>query len=189
MAPHFFFRRACCALVALTLTLALLGAGAARAATVLVSGEVSVDSTGTTVNLTSTFVNPIVIAFPATRNGSAEPAVPRVSSVTPTSFFVRLQEPTNLDGVHPAETVSYIVVEQGTHTLESGRKLAAGFTTLSGSGLTSTLLGTTFPAVPLLLAQVQTLNDPTFVHVRVDRVRANATNAASNDWPGRLEKQ
>ena len=179
MAPHSFCRRLLGALGALLL--GLVCARSAAASPVLVSGEVSVDSTGTTVNLSSTFANPVVIAFPATRNDAA-PAVPRVSSVTPTSFFVRIQETPNLDGVHVAETVSYIVVEQGTHTLSSGRRLIAGFATMTAGTAVNTAFGSSFAAVPLLLANVQTVNDPNFVHVRTNRVRVN-------DWQARLEQQ
>ena len=83
------------------------------------SGEISVGSTWVRVPLTGTFTEPVVIAGPPSF-GDSEPCVVRVRNVTPTGFDIRLAEWDGLDGKHPAETVSYQVMDKGLTTLPDG---------------------------------------------------------------------
>ena len=89
------------------------------------TGEVNVDHTWTTVELQKSFVHPIVIAKPLSLNDD-DPAVVRIRNVDSNGFEVRIQEWDYLDGIHGEETVSYIVMEQGSYTLEDGTLVEAG---------------------------------------------------------------
>lgn len=88
-------------------------------------GEVNVDHTWTTVELQKSFVHPIVIAKSLSLNDD-DPAVVRIRNVDSNGFEVRIQEWDYLDGIHGEETVSYIVMEQGSYTLEDGTLVEAG---------------------------------------------------------------
>ncbi len=68
-----------------------------------------------TVGLSRTFADPVVVCT-IRYNANSIPVVPRVSNVTATSFDVRLQNPSG--GVPVADTVSYLVVEEGTWTID-----------------------------------------------------------------------
>jgi hypothetical protein len=76
---------------------------------------VSVGGSPVTVNLENTYVSPVVVCS-VQYNNNTTPVVARVSNVTATSFAVRLQNPSN--GAVVAENVSYIVVEEGTWTVD-----------------------------------------------------------------------
>ncbi|MCB0178821.1 MAG: tandem-95 repeat protein [Anaerolineae bacterium] len=78
-------------------------------------GTVTVGGNPVTVNLDNTYVSPVVVAS-AQYNNNSIPIVVRVSNVGPTSFDVRLQNPS--DSTIAAETVSYLVVEEGVWTID-----------------------------------------------------------------------
>ena len=81
-------------------------------------GVVTVGGDPVIVNLENTYGIPVVVCSVQYNNNSI-PVVTRVSSVTSTSFNVRLQNPSG--GSVAAENVSYIVVEEGTWTIDSVR--------------------------------------------------------------------
>ncbi len=78
-------------------------------------GTTSVDGAATTVLLAKTYTSPVVVTSVNYANNTV-PIVTRVSNVTSTSFDVRLQNPSG--GSVVAETVSYLVVEEGAHTID-----------------------------------------------------------------------
>lgn len=170
-------RRSSCASAALLLLLLGVAAQRAGAATVIELGQASVDATWVTVNTSHSFVSPVVVAQPPTRV-EGDPAVVRVRNVTATSFELQLQEPSNEDGVHAAETVSWAVFEAGAYVLTSGRRVEAGtfpsnatVGIAQGSGcnappLAQVSFAQAFGATPLVLSQAQTADDATFVHTR-----------------------
>ena len=88
------------------------------------SGHVTVNHVWKTVNLQRTYANPVVIMGPASRTGG-DPVTVRVNNVTSNSFDVVIDEWDYRDGRHTAETISYLVVEAGTHTLADGTLLHA----------------------------------------------------------------
>ncbi len=76
-----------------------------------------------TVTLRNSYTDPVVVAFINTRNGDQSVQV-RVSDVTGSSFVIFMEEP---DGQgHNPESVSYVVMERGSHFLADGRKVEAG---------------------------------------------------------------
>lgn len=88
------------------------------------SGNVTVNHVWKTVNLDRSYANPVVIMGPASRTGG-DPVTVRVDNVTANSFDVVIDEWDYRDGRHTAETISYLVVEAGTHTLADGTILHA----------------------------------------------------------------
>lgn len=88
-------------------------------------GTVELDHEGFTIETLQTYEDPIVVAFVKTNNGVDFVEV-RVSEVTSQSFHIKLQEAVNADHVHTTETVSYMVVERGTHELSNGAVIHAG---------------------------------------------------------------
>ena len=78
-------------------------------------------SGSTRVSLTNSYVSPVVVSSVHYANNTS-PVVTRISSVTPTSFNVRLQDPSG--GPVVTENLSYLVVEEGTWTL-NGVKIEA----------------------------------------------------------------
>ena len=80
-----------------------------EADTILVGGSY------VTVNLTHTYVNPVVVCS-VQYEDSTTPVVARVSDVTATSFDVRLVNPSG--GAVAIEYVHYVVVEEGTWTID-----------------------------------------------------------------------
>ena len=73
------------------------------------TGSLNLDHNWTTVNLGRDFNKPVVV-FGGVEAGN-DPAVPRVRNVTSNSFEVRIQEWDYLNGDHPSDKVSYIVME------------------------------------------------------------------------------
>jgi hypothetical protein len=86
-----------------------------------------------------------------------------------------VQETGNLDGLHGAETVSWVVVEAGTWVLADGTMIQAGLSDVTGTtkqGFTSLAFDATFTANPAVLSQTQTENDAAFVKTRMAGVDA-----------------
>ena len=81
----------------------------------LETGTLKVGSGSVTVNLTNTYASPVVVCSVNFANNTV-PVVTRVSAVTSSSFDVRLQNAGA--GIVDTETVHYIVVEEGTWTID-----------------------------------------------------------------------
>lgn len=120
-----------------------------------------------TITLTDPLTNP-VFAFTGTQFGG-DPYTLRLVGQTvdgdgnTTSFTVRLEEWEYLDGAHPAiETISWLAIEEGTHTLADGRVIEAGTTPVTSTGQntgTSVNLSAGFTDPPVVLTSVMTTND------------------------------
>lgn len=74
------------------------------------AGKMNVTNAWATVNLTNRYTKPVVIIGGVT-NKDAQPLTLRVRNITTGKFEVRLQEWNYLDGNHPAENISWMVVE------------------------------------------------------------------------------
>ncbi|MEM8774252.1 MAG: Hint domain-containing protein [Pseudomonadota bacterium] len=120
-----------------------------------------------TVNLTEPLTNP-VFALTSTNNGGNQ-FVLRVVGETldsdgnTTSFTFIIEEWEFLDGPHPAtETINWIAIEEGIHTLPDGRVVEAG--TVSADNTNSAVLLTGgFSDPPVVLTSVMSENDTTTV--------------------------
>lgn len=141
---------------------------------IVAGGVLSIDDSWVVVDLPRSFVDPVVIAGPASFDGTA-PLVVRVRNVTSDSFEIHLQEWEYLDGDHPLEDVSYLVLEAGIHTTNSGTTIEVG--TLMAGGAkeqrASHSFSHGFVTTPWLFATGQTRNGGDAVSVRVDNLDAS----------------
>ncbi len=81
-------------------------------------GSVSVDENFTTVNLAKTYTTPVIVAVHKQSNNTLPISV-RIDNVSTTSFDVRLQHADTSESTLSADTVYYMVMEEGTGTLGS----------------------------------------------------------------------
>jgi hypothetical protein len=131
-------------------------------------GTTSVGSLGATIGLSHNFINPVVFMLPPSLN-EADPTAIRITDIQSNSIDVVLQEPSNEDGVHLREEVSWIVMEAGDWVLSDGTRLSVGTvdtSLLSSSGFESISFDQSFDAKPAIISQVQTDNDSAWVVTR-----------------------
>ena len=105
-----------------------------------------------TIELSNEYENPAVVFGPLSYNGSHESTV-RVRNVTSNSFEVRIEEWKYLDGWHTKESVGYVVVESGVHTLPDGSILAAGVNPAVNHRWENVSFGHDFDNAPIVLSQ------------------------------------
>jgi hypothetical protein len=113
-----------------------------------------------TVSLANIYVSPVVVCS-VNYNNNTTPVVVRVSNVTSTSFDVRLQNPS--DGAVKTDTVSFLVVEEGTWNID-GVKIEAQTYLSTVTDENSSWVGESQSygqsyTKPVLLGQVMTEND------------------------------
>ena len=75
----------------------------------------------------------VVVMSAMTQNGG-DPFTVRVRNVTEDGFEFQIDEWDYLDGYHVTETLSWMAVEEGVHTLENGQTIYAGNETVDSSG-------------------------------------------------------
>ena len=122
------------------------------------------DSGWKTVILNATFANPVVVMSPVSANG-ADPCHARVRNVTASSFEFTVEEWDYLDGVHTAdETLYYLVVEEGTHTI-GGLTWEAGIASVNQNWNTISL-SSSF-SYHAILPQIVTVNDSASANIRM----------------------
>ncbi|MEO0468610.1 MAG: malectin domain-containing carbohydrate-binding protein [Bacteroidota bacterium] len=137
-------------------------------------GRLSIDHNWTTVSLNNTYLDPVVIASVPSYNETDQATV-RVRNVSNNGFEIRIEEWNCLDGVHVSETISYLVIESGVHTLLNGTTILAQNTDGVGLGWTNLTFPVTLASEPVTLGQVVTDNQPETVAVRFDEKKTNAT--------------
>lgn len=137
------------------------------------SGTVTVSQTGSgqwhSVTFDTAISDAVVVMGPLSSNDS-DAATTRVRNVTDTGFEFQIDEWNYLDGVHGAETVSWLAVSQGTHTLTNGKSLVAG-TQSVGTGLSSVAFGATLGEA-VVLTEVTSVNETDAVTTRIRNVDA-----------------
>lgn len=79
----------------------------------------------TTVGLDHTFVNPVVIAGPPTRN-DPQPGVVEIRNIQSNQFEIRVANWERRGSPRSGEVLDYFVVEAGRHSLPDGQWLEAG---------------------------------------------------------------
>ena len=117
-----------------------------------------------TIMLSHQYHHPVVFAQSTTAVGP-DPVSVRVRNVQPNQFQIYLTEPSNLNGLHnSAESVTYMVLEAGTHRLSNGTNLEVGTvetdatvgTSLANPSWETITLAASFSETPVLLSQIQT---------------------------------
>ncbi|PIE60382.1 MAG: hypothetical protein CSA31_02340, partial [Desulfobulbus propionicus] len=130
-------------------------------------GEVTVHGSWEKVELEKTFIDPIVIAGPPTYNDSA-PGVMRLRNINPTSFEIKFAEWDYLDGDHPGETISFLVIEKGHHNID-GTIIEAG--TITGTTrFTVNNFQESFEEAPIVLTTVSSENEQEVIAGRIKNV-------------------
>jgi hypothetical protein len=81
----------------------------------LEAGRVEVSHVPVTIDLQNAYLDPVIVAT-LRYEQSVFPTVTRIDNVFPTHFDLRLQRPD--DGPSPLELVSYVVVEEGSWTMD-----------------------------------------------------------------------
>lgn len=103
-----------------------------------------------TVRFDGTYENPIVVMGAASSRGQ-HPITLRIRSVDATSFEFQFDEFEYQDGPHNTESVSWLVVEEGVHTLPGGRMMQAGRGQVTANGtqisFPQSFASTTWPVV------------------------------------------
>jgi len=135
------------------------------------------------VSFTQSYTNPVVVARPPTFVGSA-PGVVRIRNVTATGFEITFQEWEYIDdNSHSGETISYVVVESGTHTLPGSNQMVAGAVSTNAAitqancsaGKVNNFATVNFAssfsgASPVVIASSNTINDVIASTVRVSNI-------------------
>lgn len=176
--PIFSIVRGRNAVLLLTLLVAVVVAvprQVSAAANPIEAGRTSITDQWTTVAISGDFVDPIVVAGPATED-NLEPGNVEIADVTPTGFRIRLREWDYLDGVHGPETASYLVAERGVSTLPSGAVYEAGTASL-GSSWVRTHFEADFATAPRLLVTVMDNNGGP-IAPRVKELNSNRVDLA-----------
>jgi PKD repeat protein len=131
-------------------------------------GEVLVTHRWVRVPFTTAFEKPIVVAGPPQFNNS-EPCVVRIRNVDKTGFDIRLTEWDYLNGWHPEETVSYLVLEEGRSSLPNGSIVEAGSFTGSTSFRTVKFNGS-FANAPVIMTTIASFNEADAISGRIKDV-------------------
>jgi len=154
-----------------TLILVLLANFSAAQATepTMEFGTISINHLWSPITFTKTYVDPIVIIAPPTRNGGNKSVV-RMQSLTATGFDIRIQEWDYNDQWHMFEDVAYMVVERGRYTMPNGTILEAGSMELTNQTGKNKSFSAPLPTKPAVFANIVTNNDTSAVIERLKNI-------------------
>ncbi len=111
------------------------------------------------VTFAATIINP-VIKMTVLTNDDGDPYTVRVRSVTDAGFEYQIDEWDYLDGVRGVdETVSWLAIAEGTHTLDNGLVVQAGTTTATNEAFNTVNFNAAFASAPVVMTQVMSDND------------------------------
>ncbi|ACB50264.1 putative peptidase [Crocosphaera subtropica ATCC 51142] len=145
----------------------------------------NLDHNSQTILLDYNFINPVIFAQPLSRNGG-DPSIVRITDIQGDRFSVQVQETTLINqkthsGSHTTETFSFFVVEQGVWQLSDGTIIEVGSVTTDAttrSNWHNITFNHDFTDTPIVLTQVQTDNDATFVRTRQNHTTNNGFQVA-----------
>jgi len=136
-------------------------------------GETNIDQDWKRIEFGKVFFNPVVIAKPMSSN-DVDPAVIRIRNVGSTGFDIRVQEWCYLDGVHAQETVGYVVMEAGRHTLADGSLVEASkFVANNMTSYAAKSFDQAFNAVPVVVSAITTFNESDAVTCRIRKINTD----------------
>jgi len=121
-----------------------------------------------TLNLNNSYQDPVVIMM-MNSFGGEEPSHVRLRTESNSVTEYQIEEWDYLDGGHATESVAYLVVEAGTHTLASGQILQA-FTANADHTWASVPFNPAFFDKPVVLSQSQTYSGAQAVVTRHDAI-------------------
>jgi hypothetical protein len=125
------------------------------------------------VTFTTAFSSVPVVVLGTPTHADAAGFAARVRNVTATGFEYQIDEWDYLDGVHAQETLNYLAIEAGSHTID-GKVWQAGRTTGVTRTLQTVALGSGFSAAPVVLAQVESTANAKAVTSRVQAVTTSS---------------
>lgn len=131
-------------------------------------GEAEITDQWVNILFENAFTSPVVIAGPPTFN-DPDAVLVRIRNVNKAGFDVRLQEWDTQDGIHAAETFTYIVIEKGTYTLENGSKVEAG-SFIASDSFSPIILQQAYKVTPVILTQTITENEIDAVTGRIKNI-------------------
>jgi PKD repeat protein len=134
-------------------------------------GTVSVNDQWQRVNFETAFSDPIVVANPLS-NDDGNPAVVRMYGVDRNGFWIRVQEWDYLDGTHPYETVSYMVMERGRHELPDGGWVEAGRLAKGTTAFATASFSEAFIEAPVVFSTITSVNEGEAVVPRMRQISA-----------------
>ncbi|MEM6780562.1 MAG: LamG-like jellyroll fold domain-containing protein [Pseudomonadota bacterium] len=162
---------------------------------VMESGRTSVTQANSTqwhsVTFTSAIQDAVVKMF--AEDVAGDPFTLRVRNITETGFEFQLDEFDYQDGSTALETISWIAVASGSHTLENGTQIQAGFVTAENDNTTTVSFEDTSYSNPIVFSQVSSDNELSAVVTRnqsvtssgftvsMDEEEANARTHATED--------
>ena len=121
------------------------------------------------VSFSRSYTNPVVVMGALSTNGG-DPSTVRVKDVTSAGFKFQIDEwDYKAPGSHTTETVSWMVIEAGEHTLAGGTVIKAGRVS-AGSTWKAVAFPSAFAAMPLVFSQVATVNEASAVCTRQKEV-------------------
>ncbi|EAZ92173.1 matrixin family metalloprotease [Crocosphaera chwakensis] len=154
--------------------------------TIAEMGQITnLDHNNQTILLDHNFINPVIFAQPLSYNGS-DPSIVRITDIQGDRFSVNVQETTLINGNthsgnHTQETFSFLVLEQGVWQLSDGTIIEVGTVTTDAttrSDWHNITFNHDFTDTPIVLTQVQTDNDGTFVRTRQNNTTNNGFQVA-----------
>jgi hypothetical protein len=105
------------------------------------------------LNFSGSYTDPVVVMEMTTYNGG-HPSHMRLRDVTASSVRYQIEEWDYLDQGHASETMGYVVMEQGRHTLANGMQVQVGSARINHAW--SQINIPALDGVPVLLSQSQT---------------------------------
>ena len=114
------------------------------------------------ITFDAVITNPVIKLALNTTNGD-DPVTLRVRNVTDTGFEWQMDEYEYLTdgGAHDTETISWMAVAAGTHTLDNGAVIQANLTTVTNNDFTNVSFNSAFGSSPVIMTQIMTDNDST----------------------------
>lgn len=138
-------------------------------------------------NLIRVYNNPVVFMQILTIN-ELDPCHTRIRKVTGSSFEFQLEEWDYQDQAHAAESVAYVVLEQGVHQMADGTQLEAGTVQAKNSTWVNVAYTADFLAAPVALSHCQTYNGSQAVVTRQRNVARTGLDVKLQEEEGRDQK-
>jgi Ca2+-binding RTX toxin-like protein len=146
----------------------------------VVTGSTASSTSWNTVTFSSTILNPVVKMSALSTN--SDPFSVRVRNVTETGFEWQIDEWDYLDGVSATETLSWLAVEAGTHTLDNGVTIQAGTVSVTNGNFSNVTFGSAFSSTPIVVSQVMSYND-------TDAANNRNRNVTTTGFQTRLQEE
>ncbi len=145
--------------------------------TIMEAGRTAVTQTSTTqwhtVGFTNTIANAVVKMF--AQDVTGDPFTIRVRNITDSGFEFQLDEFDYQDGTTALETISWMAVASGMHTLNNGLMIDAGFVSATNGTSSAVSFNTSF-TTPIVFSQLSSDNDLSAVVTRNQNVSASGFN-------------